>query len=107
MVTISVFYCIVKLLPRHHNNSITLCNFQSEGSYPCPASPPGSNGAAAPKEITLAKISLAIAIVFIVSHSVKWIPNFYELVYVSALITFRILTLKVTFDLHVIIMLAN
>ena len=61
-------------------------NFQSEGSYPCPASPPGNNGAGGStrqKEITLAKISLAIAIVFIVSHSVKWIPNFYELVYVS------------------------
>ena len=103
----------MKLLPfpyiiKHIYTTRTLRNFQSEGSYPCPASPPGSNGAAAPKEITLAKISLAIAIVFIVSHSVKWIPNFYELVYVSAqnFHLIRILTLKVTFDLHVITMLA-
>ena len=65
-------------------------NFQSEGSYPCPASPPGNIGGGGvgstrQKELTLAKISLAIAIVFIVSHSVKWIPNFYELVNVSVL----------------------
>ena len=44
----------------------------------------GVGGSTRQKELTLAKISLAIAIVFIVSHSVKWIPNFYELVNVSA-----------------------
>ncbi len=31
------------------------------------------------KEIALAKVSLTIVIIFIVCHSVKWIPNLYEL----------------------------
>ena len=33
------------------------------------------------REITLAKVSLAIVFVFILCHSVKWIPNIYELMY--------------------------
>ena len=33
------------------------------------------------REIVLAKVSLAIAFVFILCHSVKWIPNIYEYVY--------------------------
>jgi hypothetical protein len=31
------------------------------------------------KEIAMAKVSLTIVIIFIVCHSVKWIPNLYEL----------------------------
>ena len=33
------------------------------------------------KDIVLAKVSLAIVFVFILCHSVKWIPNVYELMY--------------------------
>ena len=36
------------------------------------------------KEVVLAKISLAIVLVFIVCHSIKWIPNIYELLHVSS-----------------------
>ena len=34
------------------------------------------------KDLALAKVSLAIVFVFIVCHSVKWIPNIYELLQV-------------------------
>ena len=33
------------------------------------------------REIVLAKVSLAIVFVFILCHSLKWIPNVYELIY--------------------------
>ena len=35
------------------------------------------------KDVSMAKVSLAIVFVFIVCHSVKWIPNIYELSQVS------------------------
>merc|ERR1712141_581565 len=35
------------------------------------------------KDIVLAKVSLAIVFVFIVCHSIKWIPNIYELMQVD------------------------
>ncbi|XP_040579725.1 FMRFamide receptor [Lepeophtheirus salmonis] len=35
------------------------------------------------KEIILAKVSLAIVFVFFICHSVKWIPNIYELIQVG------------------------
>ena len=34
------------------------------------------------KEIGIAKISLTIAVVFIVCHSIKWIPNIHEIIMV-------------------------
>jgi hypothetical protein len=34
------------------------------------------------KNIILSKVSLAIVFVFIVCHSIKWIPNIYELLQV-------------------------
>ena len=40
------------------------------------------SSSASPKinEIALAKVSLAIVLIFILCHSVRWIPNVYELV---------------------------
>ena len=35
------------------------------------------------KDIVLSKVSLAIVFVFIVCHSIKWIPNIYELLQVK------------------------
>ena len=35
------------------------------------------------KDIVLAKVSMAIVFVFIVCHSIKWIPNIYELLQVT------------------------
>ena len=35
------------------------------------------------KDIVLAKVSMAIVFVFIVCHSIKWIPNIYELLQVN------------------------
>ncbi len=35
------------------------------------------------KDVLLAKISLVIVFVFIVCHSVRWVPNIYELYLVS------------------------
>ena len=37
------------------------------------------------KDIVLAKVSMAIVFVFIVCHSIKWIPNIYELLQVSSI----------------------
>ena len=34
------------------------------------------------KEMGIAKISLTIAVVFIVCHSIKWIPNIHEIIMV-------------------------
>ena len=49
------------------------------------------------KEVVLAKVSLAIVVVFIICHSVKWIPNIYELLHVSnyilLLLLYKIITL--------------
>jgi hypothetical protein len=41
------------------------------------------------RNIMLAKVSLVIVFVFIVCHSIKWIPNIYELIQVR--ISFLIL----------------
>ena len=43
----------------------------------------GPHGGRQRKEVVLAKVSLAIVVVFIVCHSVKWIPNIHELLHVS------------------------
>ena len=34
-----------------------------------------------PKEVKLAKVGLYIVLIFVMCHSVKWVPNFYELVH--------------------------
>ena len=45
--------------------------------------PSGTNDSNRRKEIVLSKVSLAIVFVFIVCHSIKWIPNIYELLQVK------------------------
>ena len=35
------------------------------------------------KEMAIAKLSLTIAVIFILCHSVKWIPNIHEIIMVS------------------------
>ena len=35
------------------------------------------------RDMALAKVSLAIVLVFIVCHSIKWVPNIYELLQVN------------------------
>ena len=35
------------------------------------------------KDVGMAKVSLAIVFIFIICHSIKWIPNIYELSHVS------------------------
>ena len=42
----------------------------------------GPDGRNRKKDIILCKVSLAIVFVFIVCHSIKWIPNIYELLQV-------------------------
>ena len=42
----------------------------------------GPDGRNRKKDIILVKVSLAIVFVFIVCHSIKWIPNIYELLQV-------------------------
>ena len=44
----------------------------------------GAGEGAKKKDVLLAKISLVIVFVFIVCHSVRWVPNVYELYLVSA-----------------------
>jgi hypothetical protein len=46
-----------------------------------PAPAPNSSGQRS-QDVNLAKISLGIVFVFIVCHSLKWIPNIYELIQV-------------------------
>ena len=37
-----------------------------------------------PKEIKLAKVGLYIVLIFVLCHSVRWVPNFYELTHPGA-----------------------
>ena len=37
-------------------------------------------------QVHMAKISIIIVAIFIVSHSIKWIPNIYEMIFVSFLV---------------------
>lgn len=54
--------------------------FQSEPSVPSDQ----QNSATKKNEIALAKVGLTIVLIFILCHSVKWIPNIYELVRLSS-----------------------
>lgn len=50
----------------------------------------GPDGAAnRRRDLILAKVSLAIVFVFIICHSIKWIPNIYELMQVFVLLLFQ------------------
>ena len=63
-------------------NALTLRTLlvQTKGSAAAAASNlPPSYSQSKKSEIALAKVSLAIVFVFILCHSVKWIPNLYEL----------------------------
>lgn len=37
-------------------------------------------------QVQMAKVSIIIVAIFIVSHSIKWIPNIYEMIFVSVLV---------------------
>ena len=65
----------------------------SLGNYSCPATVKLNQNEFAlstkkkkikPKEIKLAKVGLYIVLIFVLCHSVRWVPNFYELIHSGA-----------------------
>ena len=62
-----------------------LSSFASDAAGPPASSSQGGGGTLGPgegakkKDVLLAKISLVIVFVFVVCHSVRWVPNVYEL----------------------------
>ncbi len=68
---------------QHHNSTNSGGNSSSSNRRSSRIGEAGGGEGAKKKDVLLAKISLVIVFVFIVCHSVRWVPNVFELYLVS------------------------